>query len=203
MFRLLPRALHTASKRYLNGISIWKKKENANASAPFSTRIRRRRQNTSRITSQTEKDEDTQKRMNAQANEMIEKNYTFVAKDKDGNELSMDEYLKFASLSPWVPCPDPVARRALDVAKVGPEDVHYELGSGDGRLNFHAIDPSYNVKKNVGEDIDASLVQQCNERKMKIHPAPQNLEFICADIMDVGGYNHETKQLWKNIQKRI
>ena len=145
---------------------------------------------------------------------MIDKNYTFVPTDKHGNEVPMDEYLKFATLSPWVPCPDPVARRALDVAKVGPEDVHYELGSGDGRLNFHAIDPSsYGVKKSVGVDIDASLVDQANRRKMKIHPAPQNLEFICADLMDVKKTNsHETNtntntntnantnEVWKMIQ---
>ena len=61
--------------------------------------------------------------MGTQVTHMIDSNNTFVAKDKDGNEVSMDEYLKFASLSPWVPCPDPVATRALDIARVGPDDV--------------------------------------------------------------------------------
>ncbi len=125
-------------------------------------------------------------------------NNTFTAKDKEGNDLTMDEYLKFASLSPWVPCPDPVAMRALDVARAGPEDVHYELGSGDGRLNFHAIDSSYGVKKSVGIDIDPSLIQQSNQRKMRIHPAPEHLQFICADLTDTN--NPEIYKLWETIQ---
>jgi hypothetical protein len=150
--------------------------------------------------------------MTSQMNEMIDQTSslnqhtntsvnTFTAKDKDGNELSMDEYLQFASLSPWVPCPDPVALRALDISKAGPNDVHYELGSGDGRLNFHAIDSSYGVKKSVGIDIDPSLIHQSNTRKMRIHPAPENLEFICADLMDVEeNHGAEAIQLWEQIQ---
>lgn len=55
--------------------------------------------------------------------ELIDASPTFVARDKDGNEVPMDEYLKFASLSPWVPCPDPVARKMLDISQIGPEDV--------------------------------------------------------------------------------
>jgi hypothetical protein len=171
------------------------------ARALFSTRIRRRRKKSSRLACQTQNDEEAASRISTQVNDMVERtnsNNTFIAKDEDGNELSMDEYLKFASLSPWVPCPDPVARRAFDVAKVGPEDVHYELGSGDGRLNFHAIDSSFGVKKSVGIDIDPSLIHQCNQRKMKIHPAPQHLEFFCADLMDID--NPETIKLWQAIQ---
>lgn len=38
-------------------------------------------------------------------------------------EGNFDDYLKKASLSPWVPVPDPVARKMLDLAKAGPEDV--------------------------------------------------------------------------------
>jgi hypothetical protein len=40
-------------------------------------------------------------------------------------EGNFDDYLKKASLSPWVPVPDPVARKMLDLAKAGPEDVSY------------------------------------------------------------------------------
>ena len=166
--------------------------------ASFSTRVRRRRRTSTRVATQTNNDEETELRMISQANDMVEKTNNFIARDKDGNEIPMDEYLKFASLSPWVPCPDPVALRALDIAKVGPDDVHYELGSGDGRLNFHAIDPSYGVKKSIGVDIDPALVQRCEQRKMKIHPAPKNLEFICADLTDAK--DSTTATLWKTIQ---
>lgn len=134
----------------------------------------------------------------AQVRELIDSSTTFVARDKDGNELPMDEYLKFASLSPWVPCPDPVARKLLDISQIGPDDVHYELGSGDGRINFHAIDPPYAVKKSVGIDIDPSLIQTSNDRMAKRHPRPQNMEFICADLLDAT--NDTTKQIWASIK---
>jgi len=34
----------------------------------------------------------------------------------------------------WVPTPVKVVRRMLELAEVGPDDVLYELGSGDGRI---------------------------------------------------------------------
>jgi len=173
--------------------------------ASFSTQVRRRRQVSSRF-SQSNQDEESAKRTVSQVNAMIGQrpmpaagSGIFVAKDKHGNELPMDEYLKFASLSPWVPAPDPVALRALDIAKASSEDIHYELGSGDGRMNFHAIGSTYNVKKSVGIDIDASLIEQSNLRKARIHPSPEHLEFICADLLEVR--NPQTAELWNKIQK--
>lgn len=38
-------------------------------------------------------------------------------------EDNFDDYLKKASLSPWVPVPDVVARKMLELAKAGPNDV--------------------------------------------------------------------------------
>lgn len=83
--------------------------------------IRRRKQAVSRLTQRT--DEETELKSKIQRNEMLEENDLFVPKDKDGNDITMEEYLKFASLSPWVPVPDVVARRCLDIAKAGPDDV--------------------------------------------------------------------------------
>lgn len=72
------------------------------------------------------------------------------------------------------------------------------MGSGDGRLNFHAIDPSYGVKKSVGIDIDPTLIHQSKQRILKRHPAPTNIEFICADLMDTNSI--ESIELWKTIK---
>lgn len=159
--------------------------------------IRRRKQVASRLKQQT--DEETEFKSKIQRNEMLkETNDVFVAKDKDGNELTMEEYLKFASLSPWVPVPDVVARRCLDIVKAGPDDIHYELGSGDGRVNFQAH-YIYNVKKSVGVDIDSTLIEKSNSRKALRHPAPQNLQFVCADLMD--RQNPITNALWDDIER--
>jgi hypothetical protein len=43
-------------------------------------------------------------------------------------EVSFDEYIKTVSLSPWVPVPDVVARKMLDIAQLGPEDVRFLVG---------------------------------------------------------------------------
>ena len=39
------------------------------------------------------------------------------------DEDNFDDYLKKVSLSPWVPTPDPVARRVLDLLHANEEDV--------------------------------------------------------------------------------
>lgn len=96
-----------------------------------------------------------------------------------------------ASLSPWVPCPDVVARRMLDVAKAGSTTRHYDLGCGDGRLNFHALD-TYAVRHTTGIDIDPNLIRRAEERLSRRHPRPANVDFVTADLL-------EAPELWKQM----
>lgn len=56
-----------------------------------------------------------------------------------------------------------------------------ELGSGDGRVNFYAIESG--VKQSIGFDVDADIVQVANDRLNRIHPKP-NIHFVVADLMD-------------------
>jgi DNA repair protein RecN (Recombination protein N) len=53
---------------------------------------------------------------------------------------------------PFVPTPEPVVERMLEIAKVGPQDVVYDLGSGDGRIVITAA-KKYGAR-GVGIDID-------------------------------------------------
>lgn len=39
------------------------------------------------------------------------------------DQADVDQYLQKASLSPFVPVPDPVARKMLELADAGPDDV--------------------------------------------------------------------------------
>lgn len=94
-------------------------------------------------------------------------------------EASMQDYLKKTSLSPWVPLPDAACRKIFDLANAGPDDIHVDLGSGDGRVCFHAID--FGLKKSTGIDVDEAIVAVAQERLAKRHPPP-DLQFIVADL---------------------
>ena len=106
---------------------------------------------------------------------------------------TLQEYNKMASLSPWTPVPDSVARKIFDNASIIPNDddddggassgeVHVELGCGDGRVNFHAV-LSYNVSQSIGIDVDPNIIQVAQDRLSKIHPKP-NLQFYVSDLLD-------------------
>ena len=63
---------------------------------------------------------------------------------------------------PFVPTPQPVVNAMLDLAKVGPNDVLYDLGSGDGRIPITAVQ-KYGVRRATGVDINPQLVQQSRD----------------------------------------
>jgi SAM-dependent methyltransferase len=64
-----------------------------------------------------------------------------------------------ADLAPFVPTPRPVVERMLEIAAVGPEDVVYDIGCGDGRMVITAA-KIYRAR-GVGIDIDAALIEEC------------------------------------------
>jgi hypothetical protein len=110
----------------------------------------------------------------------------------DHGEESTEAYLLKASLSPWVPVSDVVARKMFDLAQATATDVHVDLGSGDGRVNFHAID--YGVKKSTGIDVDEKIVEVARQRLARRHPPP-DLEFVVADLLD------EAHPAWEKVQE--
>ncbi|NHC34678.1 SAM-dependent methyltransferase [Scytonema millei] len=61
---------------------------------------------------------------------------------------------------PYVPTPQPVVERMLEIAKVNRHDVVYDLGSGDGRLVITAA-RKYGAR-GVGIDINPRRIQEAN-----------------------------------------
>lgn len=59
-------------------------------------------------------------------------------------------------LAAYAPTPPAVVERMLALAEVGPADVVYDLGSGDGRIVIHAA-KRYEAR-GVGVELDATLV---------------------------------------------
>jgi protein-L-isoaspartate O-methyltransferase len=60
------------------------------------------------------------------------------------------------SLAPFLPSPPDVVDRMLTLARVGPGDVVYDLGSGDGRIVIAAAQKF--GARGVGVEIDPGLV---------------------------------------------
>jgi SAM-dependent methyltransferase len=60
----------------------------------------------------------------------------------------------------YVPTPPAVVEAMCKLAKVGKDDVVYDVGCGDGRLVIHAV-KQWGAQKGVGIDLVPELVQQC------------------------------------------
>ena len=73
--------------------------------------------------------------------------------------------LQPTNLAPYVPSPPEVVDRMLTFAKVGPQDLVYDLGCGDGRIVIAAA-RKYGAR-GVGVDIDPERINEsiANARK--------------------------------------
>jgi tRNA G37 N-methylase Trm5 len=70
-----------------------------------------------------------------------------------------------ASLAPYVPTPQDVVERMLEIAQVGAGDVVYDLGCGDGRLVITAA-KKYGAR-GVGVDIDPERIAESHANAKK------------------------------------
>ena len=69
---------------------------------------------------------------------------------------------------PYVPTPQNVVDRMLEIAKVGPQDYLIDLGSGDGRIVVTAA--SKYGARGFGVDLNPTRISEANEnaRKAKV-----------------------------------
>jgi|GEM_PF-382840 len=81
-------------------------------------------------------------------------------------------------LAPFVPSPEIVVDTMLGLAGVGPSDVVYDIGCGDGRIVIEAA--ARFGARGVGIDIDPELIETCRENA-EIAGVKSLVRFICAD----------------------
>ena len=67
---------------------------------------------------------------------------------------------------PYVPTPQELVDRMLKLGGVTADDIHYDLGSGDGRIVVTAA-RDLKVKKGVGVDLDPVRIAEANENAKK------------------------------------
>ncbi len=83
------------------------------------------------------------------------------------------------------------------LANIQPDDVIYDIGCGDGRIVFEAVQRTP-VKKAVGIDINSKRIEQCNKKKQEWirsntsnnHNSPstrdpESLQFIERDLLEM------------------
>ena len=82
----------------------------------------------------------------------------------------------------WVPTPNELIQKMLDMAKLTPADVHFDLGSGDGRT---VIAAAKRGTKAVGIEYNADMVELSNRAAQKESAAvAARTEFIRGDIFE-------------------
>jgi len=90
-----------------------------------------------------------------------------------------------ASVAPFVPSPPDVVRRMLEVAEVGPDDVLYDLGCGDGRILLMAVQ-EFKAMKAVGFDLNKVFCDNIMKKVVELHLQDRiqaiNENFFLADL---------------------
>ncbi|OUL26650.1 SAM-dependent methyltransferase [Nostoc sp. T09] len=82
---------------------------------------------------------------------------------------------------PYVPTPQPVVDAMLKVAKVGKNDVIYDLGSGDGRIVITAAQ-RYGTR-GVGIDINPERIEEANQNA-KTAGVTDRVKFVQQDLFN-------------------
>ena len=101
----------------------------------------------------------------------------------------------------YVPTPREVVAAMLDVAAVGPADVVYDLGSGDGRV---VIEAAKRGARGVGIDLDPSLVAEASRNARKAGVLDR-VRFIEGDLFtsDLSEATVVTMYLLSSINARL
>jgi precorrin-6B methylase 2 len=82
----------------------------------------------------------------------------------------------------YVPTPHEVVEAMLKLAKVGPNDVVYDLGSGDGRIPIAAVQ-KFNAKKAIGIDINPERIKEAESNHKTANVGPR-VQFILGDLFE-------------------
>jgi SAM-dependent methyltransferase len=89
-----------------------------------------------------------------------------------------------------VPTPQTVVEKMLKMAKVGKDDVVYDLGCGDGRIVVAAVS-KFGAKKGVGIDLDPKRIKESNENA-KEAGVEDKIEFRKGDVTKVTDLENAT-----------
>jgi uncharacterized protein (TIGR03000 family) len=119
-------------------------------------------------------------------------NYTKITRVKEitlkgGDKTKVDLTVKNAKTDKivvrWVPTPDDIVDEMSKLAKIGKNDIVYDLGCGDAVMLIRPIQ-KFGAKKGVGIDIDPKILEKAKEnvKKAKVE---DRVELRVGDILNV------------------
>jgi len=82
----------------------------------------------------------------------------------------------------YVPTPEEVVEKMLEMANVGKNDVVYDLGCGDGRIVITAA-KKYGAR-GIGVDIDPQRIKESNENA-RIAGVADRVKFLQQDLFEI------------------
>jgi SAM-dependent methyltransferase len=82
----------------------------------------------------------------------------------------------------YVPTPYEAVEAMLKVAKVGKDDVVYDLGSGDGRIPIMAVQ-KYNAARAIGIDINPERINEA-QANLKTAGVGDRVRFLNEDLFE-------------------
>jgi len=103
----------------------------------------------------------------------------------------------------FVPTPPEVVDGMLKLAKVGPNDVVYDLGSGDGRIPIAAVQ-TFKARSAVGIDIDPQRIREANEN-LKKAGVGDRVRFLNQDLFTtpIGEASVVTLYLLQSLNEKL
>src|ERR1700677_5051667 len=89
-----------------------------------------------------------------------------------------------------VETPLPVVEHMCKLAHVGPDDIIYDIGCGDGRMVMTAV-ARFGARRGIGIDIDPALIEQCRKDAAKAG-LQDRIEFRVGDALQLQSLDDAT-----------
>ena len=118
------------------------------------------------------------------------------------SQVSSDEPEKIELDVPYEPSSEEVVRAMLEIAKVGKNDLVYDLGCGDGRVVIAAAQKA--GARGVGVDLDPERIKESLENARKAN-VTSRVQFFQQDLFetDIGKATVVTLYLWPEVNLKL
>jgi precorrin-6B methylase 2 len=102
---------------------------------------------------------------------------------------------------PYVPTPQDVVDRMLDMAKLTKDDFHMDLGSGDGRI---AVTAAKRGARSIGVDLNPTRIAEANENAQKAG-VTDRVTFVLGNLFeqDISKANVLTMYLLQGVNLQL